>query len=43
MKGKTSGEAEKELKDSGMSDEKIRNILPHKVIFQTAIRMISKI
>uniref|UniRef100_A0A158Q802 Glucose-6-phosphate isomerase n=1 Tax=Elaeophora elaphi TaxID=1147741 RepID=A0A158Q802_9BILA len=31
MKGKTPGEAEKELKDSGMSAEKIRAILPHKV------------
>jgi glucose-6-phosphate isomerase len=31
MKGKTSQEAEKELKASGMSDEKIKLILPHKV------------
>ncbi|VDK76231.1 unnamed protein product [Litomosoides sigmodontis] len=31
MKGKTSAEAEKELKDSGMSGEEIRHILPHKV------------
>ncbi|MCP9260338.1 Glucose-6-phosphate isomerase [Dirofilaria immitis] len=31
MKGKTSEEAKKELRDSGMSDEKIRDILPHKV------------
>ncbi|KAL3998604.1 Glucose-6-phosphate isomerase [Acanthocheilonema viteae] len=31
MKGKTAGEAEKELRDSGMSDEKIHDILPHKV------------
>uniref|UniRef100_A0A915PLH2 Glucose-6-phosphate isomerase n=1 Tax=Setaria digitata TaxID=48799 RepID=A0A915PLH2_9BILA len=31
MKGKTAAEAEKELRDAGMSDEKIRNILPHKV------------
>jgi glucose-6-phosphate isomerase len=31
MKGKTSQEAEKELKASGMNDEKIKLILPHKV------------
>lgn len=31
MKGKTPEEAEKELKDSGMSSNKIREILPHKV------------
>uniref|UniRef100_A0A1I7VY26 Glucose-6-phosphate isomerase n=1 Tax=Loa loa TaxID=7209 RepID=A0A1I7VY26_LOALO len=31
MKGKTPEEAKKELKDSGMSDDKIRDILPHKV------------
>ncbi len=33
MKGKTPEEAEKELKDSGMSADKIRDILPHKVSF----------
>uniref|UniRef100_A0A8R1TNC8 Glucose-6-phosphate isomerase n=1 Tax=Onchocerca volvulus TaxID=6282 RepID=A0A8R1TNC8_ONCVO len=37
MKGKTPAEAEKELKDSGMSDEKIRHILPHKVGVRTAV------
>ncbi|VDN22229.1 unnamed protein product [Gongylonema pulchrum] len=31
MKGKTAEEAEKELKASGMSDEKVAKILPHKV------------
>lgn len=31
MKGKTPEEAEKELKDSGMSADKIPDILPHKV------------
>lgn len=31
MKGKTQEEAEKELKDSGMSADKIPEILPHKV------------
>ncbi len=42
MKGKTPAEAEKELKDSGMSDEKIRHILPHKVGVRTAVHMIFK-
>lgn len=31
MKGKTVGEAEAELKKSGMSEDKIKQILPHKV------------
>uniref|UniRef100_A0AC34RJL8 Glucose-6-phosphate isomerase n=1 Tax=Panagrolaimus sp. JU765 TaxID=591449 RepID=A0AC34RJL8_9BILA len=31
MKGKTPAEAEKELRAAGMSDEKVKQILPHKV------------
>lgn len=31
MKGKSSQEAEKELKASGMDDQTLKKILPHKV------------
>lgn len=31
MKGKTSEQAKDELQKSGMSDEQIKSILPHKV------------
>jgi len=33
MKGKTSEEVESELKQSGMDETKIKEILPHKVFF----------
>lgn len=38
MKGKTPEEAEGELKASGMSNEKVANILPHKVRFYSLFR-----
>ena len=31
MKGKTREEAEKELRDSGMNEQQIQHIVPHKV------------